>query len=50
MTTEQRARLGADLNWASARIAAMYREISLELRQQARARRAAARRLAREAR
>lgn len=47
MTTEQKQRLQADLAWASERLAAMYREIGVQLRAQARQRRAAARRLAR---
>lgn len=47
MTTEQRRRLDSDLCWASERIAAMYREIGQQLRQQARKRAAAARRIAR---
>jgi hypothetical protein len=50
MTTEQKAKLAGDLAWASDRIAAMYREIATQLRQQARKRGAAARRIARAAR
>jgi len=47
MTTEQRARLAADLEWASEKLAALYRDVAMQLRAQARRRRAAARRLAR---
>jgi hypothetical protein len=48
MTNDQR--LAADLAWASEKIAALYRDVSAQLRQQARMRQAAARRLARGAR
>jgi hypothetical protein len=48
MTNEQR--LAADLAWASEKIAALYRDVGAQLRQQARVRQAAARRLSRAAR
>jgi hypothetical protein len=43
-------RLPADLAWASEKIAALYRDVGAQLREQARVRQAAARRLARAAR
>lgn len=48
MTNSQK--LAADLAWASEKIAALYRDVSAQLREQARVRQAAARRIARAAR